>query len=328
MVKKIKQVKKGIKIYKKIGKRVEKITPRKKIKKVVVLRKKIKKKDITKHSKKIKISEKKQLELLKNIVISIAGENSAQIVDILYKKENMNEFLIAKKLDITINQARNILYKLAEEGLVNFSRKKDKKNGGWYTYFWTLDIGKSLVSLKKKIVQEIKELEYQVTSKKTKRFYFCSNCDIEMSEENALLHNFTCPECGEVFQLKDNKEIITRLENNIAKLKEQLFFVDEEVEIIRKKEEVVKERRMKAEAKKKMIERAARRKAKKREMEKNKKIVKKTKKVRKKKKSKKIINKIKKKQKKKISKWVSRKKVLRKKRAVRARRIFKKKRRR
>ena len=50
-----------------------------------------------------------------------------EIVDLLYGKANVNEFLIAKKLNVTINQARNILYKLGDEGLVSFIRKKDKK---------------------------------------------------------------------------------------------------------------------------------------------------------------------------------------------------------
>jgi len=54
-----------------------------------------------------------QIELLKEIVSVISGPTSIDIVDLLHKKKNVNEFLIAKKLNITINQARNILYKLA-----------------------------------------------------------------------------------------------------------------------------------------------------------------------------------------------------------------------
>jgi len=94
-----------------------------------------------------------KIELLKDVVSHIAGPNSVDIVDLLYGKENVNEFLIAKKLDVTINQARNVLYKLAEEGLVSFIRKKDKKNGGWYTYFWTLNAKKSLLNLRNRINQ-------------------------------------------------------------------------------------------------------------------------------------------------------------------------------
>jgi len=211
--------------------------------------------------KKVKKIDKKQLELIKKIVDSIAGQNAPDIVNILYGRTNVNEFMIAKKLGITINQARNILYKLADEGLVSFIRKKDKKNGGWYTYFWTLDIRKSLVALQRKILSEIENFENQLKSKKTKRFYHCTNCDMEMSEENALLHDFTCPECGEVFELKDNLEVVESLEKDIHELKDNLLFVEDEILVIEKKEEIVKIRRLKAEEKKKKIEREIKRKA-------------------------------------------------------------------
>ena len=70
-----------------------------------------------------------QIKLLKDIVSSIVGQSPAKIVDLLYGKKNVNEFLIAKKLKLTINQTRNILYKLADEGLVGLVRKKASKKG-------------------------------------------------------------------------------------------------------------------------------------------------------------------------------------------------------
>ncbi len=71
-----------------------------------------------------------QEKILKKIVPQFAGQGSEKLVDLLFKKQNVNEFLIAKKLNLTINQTRNMLYKLADEGLVEFIRKKDKKKGG------------------------------------------------------------------------------------------------------------------------------------------------------------------------------------------------------
>ena len=94
-------------------------------------------------------------ELLKEIVGSTAGEKAKGIVDLLYGKKNVNEFLITKKLKLLINQTRHILYKLADEGLVSFIRKKDSKKGGWYTYYWTLHIGKGLSKYKENLVSNI-----------------------------------------------------------------------------------------------------------------------------------------------------------------------------
>lgn len=209
-----------------------------------------------------------QIKLLKDVVSFIAGQNASPIVDLLYGTQNVNEFLIAKKLKVTINQARNILYKLGDEGLVSFVRKKDKKNGGWYTYFWTLDTHKSLHVLKNKLVSEINNLESQVVSKQAKQFYYCPNCALEMSEENALLHDFTCPECGEVFLAKDNSANINNLKKNIEDLKKKTELVDLELIEIEKNNTLVKDRKRKREEKKKKLEREIKRKERQKEREK------------------------------------------------------------
>lgn len=262
---------------------------------------KVKKKTPSKKSVSSKDEEK--ISLLKDVVLLIAGPNSIEVVDVLYKKKNVNEFLIAKKLDLTINQARNILYKLADKGLVSFIRKKDKKAGGWYTYFWTLDVGKSLINLERQILDEIKNLERQLKGKQTKRFYNCPICAVEMSEENALMYNFTCPECGEVFEAKDTEEHIQEMEKKISELNRKLVSLKEVIEEIMKRAEIAKEKRLKKEAEKKKAERAARRKERMKEKEKEKLKEKKSKTAKKKsvkKKGKKIVKK--KKLKKKASK--------------------------
>ena len=202
-----------------------------------------------------------QIKLLKDVVSLIAGPSAVGIVDLLHGKKNVNEFLIAKKLNINVNQARNILYKLSERGLVSFMRKKDKKNGGWYTYYWTLDVSKSLESLKNVILESIENLESQLKSRETKRFYHCEICELEMSEESALGYDFTCPECGEVLSLKDNSKAIEHLTAELENLRKDLVVLDEELGKVYKKETAAKTRRQKAEQKKKKEKAAAARKA-------------------------------------------------------------------
>ena len=68
-----------------------------------------------------------QIKLLNEIVASIAGKPASEVVNILFGKKNINEFIIAKKLKLTINQTRNILYKLSDAGLVGSTRKKDRR---------------------------------------------------------------------------------------------------------------------------------------------------------------------------------------------------------
>ena len=70
-----------------------------------------------------------QVKFLKSIVEHLINKQSVLIVDLLVNKKDVNEFLIAKKLELTINQTRNILYRLSDYGLVSFIRKKDKHIG-------------------------------------------------------------------------------------------------------------------------------------------------------------------------------------------------------
>ena len=201
-----------------------------------------------------------QVKLLKDIVSVIAGPNSVGLVDLLYGKKNINEFFIAKKLGLNINQTRNILYKLADEGLVSFVRKKDKKNGGWYTYYWTLDVSKSLGNLRNIFLREIEQMEGELKTRRQKTFYHCPNCDLEFDEERALLNNFTCPECGEVLVLRDNFELVKKIEGLLDKRREQLGIVDIELGMLQQKAVQFRQRKMKAEVKKKKAERAVKRK--------------------------------------------------------------------
>lgn len=169
-------------------------------------------------------------KFLKEYVSIVAGSGTDKIVDVLFKKKNVNEFLIAKKLNLTINQTRNILYKLADSGLVHFMRKKDLKSGGWYTYFWTLDERKCLVNYRASITNEIAIQESVLAARKTKQFYICKNCNIELSDEQALLSDFTCTECGEVYSLKDSVEGIKEIERIIQKLTDKANLIQSEVD--------------------------------------------------------------------------------------------------
>ena len=175
-----------------------------------------------------------QIKLLKDVVSGIAGKPASDIVDLLYGKRDINEFLIAKKLKLTINQIRNILYKLSNFGLVSFIRKKDKRKG-WYIYFWTLNTEKALEFLKKAIQQEMFTLESQLKARENKRFYVCKICRIEVSEEKALENNFACHECGEVYEFNTDKKIINELSSKISSLNRNVQSIDIELKLILEK---------------------------------------------------------------------------------------------
>jgi transcription factor E len=178
-------------------------------------------------------------DLIKESIAYIAGKPAEVLVDLLDGNKHTNEFLIAKKLGITINQTRNILYKISEHGLVSSTRKKDKKKG-WYTYSWKLEELKALEFLKEVAMKRIAQLNNQIQNRETKEFYVCERCNIEFNEENALLHDFTCLECGNVMQRKDNSKVLRAFKRNVDELNRKLEEIN--LEISKEKEKIIKRR--------------------------------------------------------------------------------------
>ena len=166
--------------------------------------------------------------LLRDAVDIILGKSSSEIVDILKKESYVSEFVVAKKLDLTVNQARNLLYKLLNKGVVVFDRKRDKKKG-WYIYSWKLDVIKSLIFLRNDLLKRLNQLESQRESRLNKRFYKCSRCNIEMSEENALQNNFHCIECGGLLELKNNAKLLKEMEKRMISIKNKIEIVNDEI---------------------------------------------------------------------------------------------------
>lgn len=181
---------------------------------------------------------------LNEVISIVVGKPGEPIVNLLEEEKYVNEFIIAKKLDLTINQTRNILYKISDQGLVSSIRKKDKKKG-WYTYFWKIEVLKSLEFLRDLIVKNLTQLRNQIKSRETKRFYVCERCNIEFNEENAMLHDFTCNECGEVFTVKDNEKVLKEFKKNEEKLENKLKLVEEQIALEKAKLDKIKMKEIK-----------------------------------------------------------------------------------
>lgn len=200
-------------------------------------------------------------KILNDVVVIIAGKQAEGIVDLLSSNQYVNEFLIAKKLNITINQTRNILYKISDKGLVSFMRKKDKKKG-WYTYFWKIEPIKALEFYRNELLAKIDQINHQIKNRETRQFYYCPLCHIEVNEENALLRDFTCTECGNVYTLLDNTPILNDLRKGLNRLQSDLKEVDEEIRIetekVLKSNAKIKKRDLKRENIKKEAKKVAR----------------------------------------------------------------------
>ena len=200
-------------------------------------------------------------KFLCDVVGIVVGKNAEEISNLLLSKKYVNEFILAKKMDLTINQTRNILYRLANKGLVLSIRKKDKKKG-WYTYFWKFDILKNLEFLKNIDLKRSEQFKNQIKNRESRVFYFCERCNIELNETNALLYDFTCNECGDVFKIKDNTELLKKFKKNLNNLEKEISEINIEIEKEKVKIEKEKDKELKLIAKKKELQKDLKKKSK------------------------------------------------------------------
>jgi transcription factor E len=235
--------------------------------------------------------------------LEVAGEEAEHLVALLFGRRPVNEFLVAKKLKLTINQVRNLLYSLGDEGLVSFTRKKDAKKGGWYTYFWKIEVEKGLVRLGGRLEEKKSLLGKVIEQRKKEQFFFCEGCEKQYTQEEALLADYSCEECGEMMVAKDMTGEIEAAEGKLLVVNELLDPVREELVELRKRGAKARARVEAAELKRKSLERKKRAALRKR-----------AKALEEKRLGKKVVKKVvKKKAKKKVKKKVVKKKIVKKK---------------
>jgi len=160
-------------------------------------------------------------KIIENVIMDVAGDDVLPLVKYLKTKKNVSEFKLAEAIKKEINATRNMLYRLYENNLVSFIRKKDKKKG-WYIYYWTFNLKrvKDLI----KIIKEKKliKLNERVEREKSSNFFLCPNLCIRLNFEQATEFEFKCPECGTLMNQEENKEKINELEKEINELEKEV----------------------------------------------------------------------------------------------------------
>ncbi|MFH0798276.1 MAG: hypothetical protein V1906_02595, partial [Candidatus Woesearchaeota archaeon] len=124
---------------------------------------------------------------------------------------------LAEDLNITVNQIRNMLYRLHKHNLVSFIRKKDKKKG-WYIYYWTLDLKNTKGALQNFKRDQLEDFKGRLEKEEAGVFYVCPNKCRRYHMEQAMEVDFRCQECGELVREQDNARTIVNLKDRINEL--------------------------------------------------------------------------------------------------------------
>ena len=159
--------------------------------------------------------------IMEAVVKEVVGDEAIPLIRFLKDNKNISEFKIAEVIKKEVNATRNILYRLYENNLVSFMRKKDKKKG-WYIYYWTFNqkrVKYLILDLKKK---RLKKLNERMQRENEGNFFGCKNKCIRLNFDQASDFQFKCPECGSVLDQEDNGKIKEDIQKEIKELEKEL----------------------------------------------------------------------------------------------------------
>ncbi len=167
------------------------------------------------------MAEKLTGKEIDDLVVNLIGEEILPLVVQLKNRVNVSEFKLADALNITVNQVRNMLYRMHQHNLVTFIRKKDKKKG-WYIYYWTMNdayMREAMINFMKRKLEDFKQkLEKEMIG----NYFICPNKCTRLALEQAMEQEFRCQECGELMQQQDNSRTIDNLKARINELDEEI----------------------------------------------------------------------------------------------------------
>ncbi|MBN1502906.1 hypothetical protein JW930_05145 [Candidatus Woesearchaeota archaeon] len=159
--------------------------------------------------------------IIKEVATELVGEEAVPVVLYLKGKQHVSEFKVAADLKMDIHESRTILYRLYENHLATFFRRKDKQKG-WYVCYWDYDPSQ-IGHLHKKIKrQRLTKLEERLEKEEGAEFYMCRNACSRMEFDRAFEFHFKCPECGEIMHPLDNKRTKEFLKERINELKKEI----------------------------------------------------------------------------------------------------------
>lgn len=160
-------------------------------------------------------------ELLDEYVSTIVGDDVLPLMGILINKSNLSEFKLAEMLNVTVNQTRNMLYRLNEQNLVAFIRKKDKKKG-WYIYYWSHNKQNIENSITRFISKQLEDFQLRLKREESSVFYVCPSGCVRLGMEAAMECEFKCQECGALLKEQNNEKTIANIRKRIGELEAEL----------------------------------------------------------------------------------------------------------
>lgn len=162
-------------------------------------------------------------KLLRETIYEAIGEMAVPLVEALKGREHVSEFKLAQELGYDIHMIRHLLYKMHDNNLVTYIRKKDRQKG-WYISYWTFRpdrVKEMIYRIKRQRLDKLKD-RLQKEEENKNYFFMCRNACARLDVEQATTFQFKCPECGDLLEQQDNSKTIGNIKDRIKELEKEL----------------------------------------------------------------------------------------------------------
>lgn len=114
------------------------------------------------------------------------------------------------------SEIRKLLYALMQEHALEYHKDTDSK--GWETFTWATDLPELRLIHLRRWREEAASLQKQIKLEEDHEWYACKDGHVRVMFEDAMDHDFHCPECEAPMQVQDSEDQLAALRKRLDEL--------------------------------------------------------------------------------------------------------------
>jgi transcription initiation factor TFIIE subunit alpha len=161
-------------------------------------------------------------EELAKVARLFGGEDAVTVINILKKKSEATDEMLATESTVRLNTVRKILYKFYDHGLVSCTRVRDEKTS-WFIFYWKLQTDQLDAFIRSRKRRVLEKLRQKLDYERDHSFFVCKKCgDVRVTFEEAMESSFRCSKCGGQLESTDNTPVVEFLDKRIKQIEDEL----------------------------------------------------------------------------------------------------------
>jgi transcription initiation factor TFIIE subunit alpha len=161
-------------------------------------------------------------EELAKVARLFGGEDAVTVINILKKKSEATDEMLANESTVRLNTVRKILYKFYDHGLVSCTRVRDEKTS-WFIFYWKLQTDQLDAFIRSRKRRVLEKLRQKLDYERDHSFFVCKKCgDVRVTFEEAMESSFRCSKCGGQLESTDNTPVVEFLDKRIKQIEDEL----------------------------------------------------------------------------------------------------------